>query len=51
MSRLEVRYRKEVEQTDRIVEIPGSDRLLYGGDVRRVRIAFDHDLNPFAQAS
>ena len=51
MSRLRVRYWEEVEQTDRIVEIPGSNRLLYGGDVRRIRIAFDHDFNSFAQAS
>lgn len=34
------------ERTYCIVEIPGSDRFLYGGDIRGIRIAFDHDFNP-----
>lgn len=36
-------------RTNRIVEIPRGDRLLYGGDICRVRIAFDDNLNSFTQ--
>ena len=37
-------------RTYRIIEIPRSDRLLYGRNVCRVWIAFDYDLNSFAQS-
>lgn len=48
-SRVRVGCWKAGERTYRIVKIPGSNRLLYGCDIRRVRIAFNHNLDSFTE--